>query len=99
MRRQKPVPETGISLLPLTFQRIPLALFRCHWRSPDAARMAILLLSAFSLAMAHVPALAQQNATVRVGHFPNVTHVQALVARNFRAAGPELVRASGSGRA
>lgn len=47
----------------------------------------ILLLSAFSLAMAHAPALAQQNATVRVGHFPNITHVQALVARAFERQG------------
>lgn len=47
----------------------------------------ILLLSAFSLAMAHAPAFAQQNATVRVGHFPNITHVQALVARAFERQG------------
>lgn len=35
--------------------------------------------------MALLPAAAQE--VVRVGHFPNVTHVQALVARNFERQG------------
>ena len=30
-----------------------------------------------------------QSTTIRVGHFPNVTHVQALVARNFERQGRE----------
>ena len=47
----------------------------------------ILLLSALSLVGAHVPTLAQQTTTVRVGHFPNITHVQALVARAFERQG------------
>ena len=34
-------------------------------------------------------AVAQAPATVRVGHFPNLTHVQALVARNFERQGRE----------
>jgi NitT/TauT family transport system substrate-binding protein len=47
----------------------------------------LLLLSALSLVAAHAPALAQQSTTVRVGHFPNITHVQALVARAFERQG------------
>jgi NitT/TauT family transport system substrate-binding protein len=34
-------------------------------------------------------AVAQAPAAIRVGHFPNVTHVQALVARNFERQGRE----------
>ena len=34
-------------------------------------------------------AVAQAPATVRVGHFPNITHVQALVAHNFERQGRE----------
>ncbi|EIM27861.1 ABC transporter substrate-binding protein [Microvirga lotononidis] len=47
----------------------------------------ILLLSALSLVAAHAPTWAQQATTVRVGHFPNITHVQALVARAFERQG------------
>jgi NitT/TauT family transport system substrate-binding protein len=47
----------------------------------------LLLLSALSLVAAHAPTLAQQSTTVRVGHFPNITHVQALVARAFERQG------------
>ncbi|MEE1610382.1 aliphatic sulfonate ABC transporter substrate-binding protein [Microvirga sp. CF3016] len=47
----------------------------------------LLLLSAFLTAMAHAQAFAQQSATVRVGHFPNITHVQALVARALERQG------------
>jgi NitT/TauT family transport system substrate-binding protein len=47
----------------------------------------LLLLSAFSLVAAHAPAVAQQGTTLRVGHFPNITHVQALVARAFERQG------------
>jgi NitT/TauT family transport system substrate-binding protein len=40
--------------------------------------------------IAAVDALAQApGITIRVGHFPNVTHVQALVARNFERQGRE----------
>lgn len=46
-----------------------------------------LLLIAVSLVAAHAPTLAQQSTTVRVGHFPNITHVQALVARAFERQG------------
>lgn len=45
-----------------------------------------LLLLAFSLVLAYSPARAQST-TVRVGHFPNITHVQALVARAFERQG------------
>jgi NitT/TauT family transport system substrate-binding protein len=44
-------------------------------------------LSALSLVAAHASTLAQQSTTVRVGHFPNITHVQALVARAFERQG------------
>jgi NitT/TauT family transport system substrate-binding protein len=47
----------------------------------------LLLLSALTLVAAHAPTLAQQSTTVRVGHFPNITHVQALVARAFERQG------------
>ena len=47
----------------------------------------LLLLSALSLVAAHAPTLAQQSTMVRVGHFPNITHVQALVARAFERQG------------
>ena len=47
----------------------------------------LLLLSALSLVAAHAPTLAQQSTTVRVGHLPNITHVQALVARAFERQG------------
>jgi NitT/TauT family transport system substrate-binding protein len=42
-----------------------------------------------ALASSIVAAVAQAPATIRVGHFPNVTHVQALVARNFDRQGRE----------
>ncbi|MBD2749572.1 ABC transporter substrate-binding protein [Microvirga sp. BT688] len=45
-----------------------------------------LLLLAFSLVLAYPRAMAQST-TVRVGHFPNITHVQALVARAFERQG------------
>ena len=45
-----------------------------------------LLLSALSLLAASCPAWAQ-GTTLRVGHFPNITHVQALVARAFERQG------------
>ncbi|MBQ0823699.1 ABC transporter substrate-binding protein [Microvirga terrae] len=47
----------------------------------------LLLLAALSLVAAHGPTAAQQSTTVRVGHFPNITHVQALVARAFERQG------------
>jgi NitT/TauT family transport system substrate-binding protein len=47
----------------------------------------LLLLSAFAWVAAQAPAFAQQRTTVRVGHFPNITHVQALVARAFERQG------------
>jgi NitT/TauT family transport system substrate-binding protein len=47
----------------------------------------LILLSALTLVAAHAPTLAQQRTTVRVGHFPNITHVQALVARAFERQG------------
>jgi NitT/TauT family transport system substrate-binding protein len=47
----------------------------------------LLLLSAFAWVATQAPAFAQQGTTVRVGHFPNITHVQALVARAFERQG------------
>jgi NitT/TauT family transport system substrate-binding protein len=46
----------------------------------------LLALSALILLSPHGPALAQ-GTTIRVGHFPNITHVQALVARAFERQG------------
>jgi len=46
-----------------------------------------LLLAAFAWAWAPESVSAQQAATLRVGHFPNITHVQALVARAFERQG------------
>ncbi len=46
----------------------------------------LLLLMAFPLLATFAPALAQ-GTTVRVGHFPNITHAQALVARAFERQG------------
>jgi NitT/TauT family transport system substrate-binding protein len=45
-----------------------------------------LLLVAFPLLATFAPALAQ-GTTMRVGHFPNITHAQALVARAFERQG------------
>jgi NitT/TauT family transport system substrate-binding protein len=42
-----------------------------------------------ALASSIAAAGAQAPATIRIGHFPNVTHVQALVARNFDRQGRE----------
>ncbi|WP_243372763.1 ABC transporter substrate-binding protein [Microvirga solisilvae] len=44
------------------------------------------LLAALGLLAAHAPAFAQ-GVTLRVGHFPNITHVQALVARGMERQG------------
>jgi NitT/TauT family transport system substrate-binding protein len=40
-----------------------------------------------ALALPALPAMAQQSQTIRVGHFPNITHVHALVARAFERLG------------
>jgi NitT/TauT family transport system substrate-binding protein len=51
-----------------------------------------------ALASSIAAAVAQGPATIRIGHFPNVTHVQALVARNFDRQGREWFSARlGSG--
>ena len=47
------------------------------------------LLAVLVLASSAGSAVAQAPATIRVGHFPNITHVQALVARNFDRQGRE----------
>ncbi|GEO15199.1 ABC transporter substrate-binding protein [Microvirga aerophila] len=46
----------------------------------------LILISALSFLATHAPAMAQTT-TVRVGHFPNITHVQALVARALERQG------------
>lgn len=51
-----------------------------------ASVVAALAAIAFLALLLVVPARAQE-ATIRVGHFPNITHVQALVARNFERQG------------
>ena len=50
-----------------------------------ASSAAVLIVIAAGLSAG--PAAAQTSITLRVGHFPNVTHVQALVARNFERQG------------
>lgn len=50
-----------------------------------SARPLALIVIAFCLAVAAPPASAQE--TLRVGHFPNITHVQALVARQMERQG------------
>lgn len=50
-------------------------------------QLRFLLLLACSILAARDPAAAQGSTTVRVGHFPNITHVQALVARAFERQG------------
>jgi NitT/TauT family transport system substrate-binding protein len=45
------------------------------------------VLIAIAVGLSAGPAAAQTSITLRVGHFPNVTHVQALVARNFERHG------------
>nr|WP_027315286.1 ABC transporter substrate-binding protein [Microvirga flocculans] len=47
----------------------------------------LLLLAVLAWAAVRAPAFAQENTVVRVGHFPNITHVQALVARAFERQG------------
>jgi NitT/TauT family transport system substrate-binding protein len=47
----------------------------------------LFLFAAFSWLAAQPPALAQGMTTLRVGHFPNITHVQALVARGMERQG------------
>jgi NitT/TauT family transport system substrate-binding protein len=51
---------------------------------PSSVRL--LVLSAFSFLALHLPA-ASQTTTVRVGHFPNITHIQALVGRALERQG------------
>jgi NitT/TauT family transport system substrate-binding protein len=46
----------------------------------------LILISALSFLAAHTAAMAQAT-TIRVGHFPNITHVQALVARALERQG------------
>jgi NitT/TauT family transport system substrate-binding protein len=52
----------------------------------SVAGLAVGLAAALALLAASPAALAQE-AKIRVGHFPNVTHVQALVARNMERQG------------
>jgi NitT/TauT family transport system substrate-binding protein len=47
------------------------------------------LIAALVALAASVATARGQTQTIRVGHFPNVTHVQALVARNFERQGRE----------
>jgi NitT/TauT family transport system substrate-binding protein len=56
----------------------------CGRRS--VAGLAVCLAAASALLAAPPAALAQE-AKIRIGHFPNVTHVQALVARNMERQG------------
>ncbi len=64
------------------------------------ARLAAACLAAALALCAAAPAALAQDAKLRVGHFPNVTHVQALVARNMERQGrpwfgPERLGAPG----
>jgi len=57
-------------------------------RRRSAARLAVRWAAALALALLAAPsAVLAQDAKIRVGHFPNVTHVQALVARNLERQG------------
>ncbi|MCG7392299.1 ABC transporter substrate-binding protein [Microvirga sp. ACRRW] len=47
----------------------------------------LFLFAAFAWLAAQAPAFAQGATTLRVGHFPNITHVQALVARAMERQG------------
>ncbi len=73
----------------------------CQRRSRVAGRrvgsVLGLILTALAFPIVTAPVRAQTT-TLRVGHFPNVTHVQALVARNFERQGREwFVARLGSG--
>ena len=48
---------------------------------------ALSVLTALVLAFILAGPVAAADITIRVGHFPNITHVQALVARNFERQG------------
>ena len=45
------------------------------------------VLLVLSMAFGFVPVQAADNAVIRVGHFPNITHAQALVAHNLSRQG------------
>ncbi len=49
----------------------------------------LFLFTALSWLAAQAPAFAQGTTTLRVGHFPNITHVQALVARAMERQGKD----------
>ncbi len=50
------------------------------------------LLLALAATLVFATPVYAQGVTLRVGHFPNVTHVQALVAHNLSRQGQRLVR-------
>src|SRR5215475_7861497 len=54
---------------------------------PARALFRIAAIAAALIVLSAGPAATQTSITVRVGHFPNVTHVQALIARNFERQG------------
>ena len=60
-------------------------MLRISQRGARKLGLATVLVLASSIATA----VAQAPATIRIGHFPNLTHVQALVARNFERQGRE----------
>ena len=49
--------------------------------------MCVSLIAGFALAAIAASAGQAQSSTIRVGHFPNITHVQALVAHASRRQG------------
>jgi NitT/TauT family transport system substrate-binding protein len=55
-------------------------------RRPRFAARASALLSSIALMLLHSPGAVAQT-TLRIGHFPNITHVQALVAHNLSRQG------------
>src|SRR5262245_5712239 len=59
-----------------------------NWFATSARSRIVPVAAAWAIAFGLCQAHAQSDAvTVRIGHFPNVTHVQALVARNFERQG------------
>jgi NitT/TauT family transport system substrate-binding protein len=46
-------------------------------------RMAVAILTILLLSQAAMPTPARAQTTLRIGHFPNITHIQALVAHNM----------------
>ena len=63
-----------------------------HWKAPDrlakpTKSMKNLLASVVLVLITVTMSVATEKAVIRVGHFPNITHVQGLVAHNLSRQG------------